>query len=228
MTLPSTSSSGSAAVRPRMREVERGDHRAGVDDRTHLDAARRAAIKRRDDRILRDVNQTPRQIAGVRGLQRGVRETLAGAVGRVEVFENRQALLEVRDDRALDDFARRLGHQAAHGGELAHLRGRTTRAGVRHHVDRVDRTIAARVVLPDGRNARHHLFGELVRALRPGVDHLVVLLALGDQAVVVLLLVFLRQRRGLGDALRLGLRHDHVVLAERNAGLERLAEARAT
>ena len=107
---------------------ERRHHRARVDDRAHADAARRAAIGHGDDRILRDVDETARQIARVRGLQRGVREALAGAVGRVEVFENRQALLEVGDDRALDDLARRLGHQAAHGGELAHLRRRTARA----------------------------------------------------------------------------------------------------
>ena len=81
------------------------------------------------------------------------------------------------------------------------------------------------LVLMDGRNTRHHLFGELVRALRPGIDDLVVFLALGDETVVVLLLIFLGERRRLLDDLLLGLRHDHVVLAERNAGLERLAEA---
>jgi hypothetical protein len=32
----------------------------------------------------------------------------------------------------------RLGHQAAHTGELFHLVLRTTRTGVRHHEDRVD------------------------------------------------------------------------------------------
>ena len=204
---------------------ERSDDRAGVDDRPHLDAVARAAIRRGDDRVLRDVDETTRQIAGVGRLQRRVGEALAGAVGRVEVLENRQALLEVGDDRALDDLARRLGHQAAHRRELAHLGRRTARAGIRHHVDRIHRQIAAVLVLADGRDARHHLLGELVGALRPGVDDLVVLLALGDQAVVVLLLVFLRERRGLGDARGLGVRHDHVVLAERNAGLERLAES---
>ena len=199
MVLPSRSSNGSAAVRPRMRERERGHDRARVDDRAHLDAACRAAIGHRDDRILRDVDETARQIARVRGLQRGVGEALAGAVGRVEVLENRQAFLEVRDDRALDDLARRLGHQAAHRGELAHLRRRAARAGMRHHVDRIDRHVAAVLVLSHGGNARHHLLGELVRALGPGVHDLVVLLALGDQAVVVLLLVFLGEADGLGD-----------------------------
>src|SRR5690349_24006638 len=43
----------------------------------------------------------------------------------------------------------------------------------------------------------------------------VVLLAMGDQAVIVLLLEVLRQRTGGVDDLPLRVRHDHVVLAER-------------
>ena len=95
------------------------------------------------DGVLRHVDQAAGQIARVGGLQRGVGEALAGAVGRVEIFKDGQAFLEVRDDRRLDDLARRLGHQAAHAGELLDLRLRTTGAGVGHHVDRVDRLLAA-------------------------------------------------------------------------------------
>ena len=198
---------------------------ARVDDRAHANAVRRAAIVGRDDRILRHVDETARQIAGVGGLQRGVGEALAGAVGRVEIFKDGQAFLEVRDDRTLDDFARGLGHQAAHRRELAHLRRRAARARMRHHVDRVDRQIAAMLVLAHGGDADHHLLGELFRAFRPGVDDLVVFLALRDQAVVILLLIFLGGGARLADDAGLRLRHDHVVLAEGNAGLERLAEA---
>ena len=81
------------------------------------------------------------------------------------------------------------------------------------------------VVLLHGRNAVHHLVGEQGRAFRPGVHDLVVFLALGDQAVEILLLIFLGEvARFLDDAL-LRLGHDHVVLAEGNAGLAGLAEA---
>src|ERR671933_222799 len=66
---------------------------------------------------------------------------------------------------------------------------------------------------------------EAVRALRPGVDDLVVLLALGDEAVLVLLLVVLREGTGLLDDGPLVLRDHHIVLAERDAGLERIVEA---
>ena len=117
---------------------QRGDDGAGIDDRPHLDAARRAAVLIGDDAVLRHVDETPRQIAGIGRLERRVGEALAGAVGRVEVLEHREAFLEVGDDRALDDLARRLGHQSAHAGKLTHLRRRAARAGMRHHEDRVD------------------------------------------------------------------------------------------
>jgi hypothetical protein len=61
-------------------------------------------------------------------------------------------------------------------------------------------------VLTLGQDARlgdlaHHRVGDLVRGLGPGVDDLVVLLALGDQAVGVLLLVLLDLGAGFGDQL---------------------------
>ena len=101
MTLPVDGSlTSSAVVRPRMRIASEATTGAGVDDGAHRDAVLGAAILGRDDAVLRDVDQTARQVARVRGLQRGVGETLAGAVGRVEVLEHREAFLEVRDDRA--------------------------------------------------------------------------------------------------------------------------------
>jgi hypothetical protein len=42
-------------------------------------------------------------------------------VGRDEVLQHRETLAEVRGDRRLDDLAGGLGHEAAHGGELADL-----------------------------------------------------------------------------------------------------------
>ena len=177
---------------------QRRDDLAALDHRLHGQAVGRAAIVLDDDRVLRDVDQAAGQVARVRGLERRVGEALARAVRRVEVLEHGQAFLEVRDDRRLDDLARRLGHQAAHAGELLDLRRRAARAGVRHHVDGVDRLALLRTA-----DLLHHLLGDAVGAVRPGVDHLVVLLALGDQAVLVLLLVLLDLRLGLVDQLRL-------------------------
>ena len=77
------------------------------------------------------------EITRVRRLERGVGQTLAGAVGRVEVLQHGQAFLEVRQDRRLDDRAVGTRHQAAHAGELLHLLRRTAGAGMAHHVDGV-------------------------------------------------------------------------------------------
>ena len=214
-------------VRPRMRLASDATTCAGVDDGPHLDAGGRTAVLGRDDAVLRHVDQTPRQVARVGGLERRVGEALARAVRRVEVLEHRQAFLEVRDDRALDDLARRLRHQAAHAGELTHLRRRTARSGMRHHVDRVDRPIALAVgVLLDRRDLFHHL-GSAISSVA------------FDQASTTLLYFspwVIRPSlnccsNSLASVLRrvddlpLRGRHHHVVLAERDAGLERVEEA---
>ena len=77
------------------------------------------------------------------------------------------------------------------------------------------------------RHHLHHLVGHPLGAVRPDVDHLVVLLALGDQAVEILLLVLLHLLLRFGDQLVLGLRDDQVVLAEGDAGLAGVGEAQA-
>src|SRR3546814_795269 len=100
------------------------------DDRGHGQAVKRAAVVAGDHHVLGDVDQATGQVTGVRGLQRGIREALSGAVGRDEVLQDVQAFAEVRGDRSLDDRAVRTRHQAAHARQLADLRLRTTRAGV--------------------------------------------------------------------------------------------------
>src|SRR5208282_6823970 len=104
------------------------DNLAAFDQRSHLDAVDRAAIQLGDDRILRHVDQAAGQITRIRGLERGIGQTLAGAVSRDEVLQHRQPFAEVGGDRGLDYFARRLRHQAAQPGELADLLLRAARA----------------------------------------------------------------------------------------------------
>ena len=124
--------------------AQRLDHLAALDQRLHLHAVGGAAIVLGDHQILRHVDQAAREVARVRRLQRGVGEALARAVRRDEVLQHVQAFAEVRRDRRLDDRAVRLGHQAAHAGQLPDLRRRAARAGVGHHVDRVERLLLAR------------------------------------------------------------------------------------
>src|SRR5574340_766916 len=104
------------------------NHFTALDQRLDHQAVLGAAIILDHNQILRDVDQTARQIARVRGLQRGVGEALAGAVRRDEVLQHVQAFTEVRRDRGFDDGAVRLRHQAAHAGQLANLRSGAARA----------------------------------------------------------------------------------------------------
>ena len=81
------------------------DDFAGVLELRDADAVERSAVELGDDGVLRDVDETTREVTGVRRLERGVREALTSAVRRDEVLENRETLAEVRGDRRLDDFA---------------------------------------------------------------------------------------------------------------------------
>ncbi len=149
-------------------------------------------------------------------------------MGGVEVFKNGQTLLEVGDDRAFDDLARRLGHQTAHTSQLFHLGWRTTGTGMAHHVDGVHLLLTAGFLVEfNGANALHHFIGNLVTALGPGINNLVVLLALGDQTVIILLLVFLGERSRVGDQFGFCVGDDHVVLAEGNTGTAGMGKTRA-
>ena len=136
-----------------------------------------------DDHVLRRVDEFAGQITGVRGLQRRIGQTFARAVRRDEVFEHAQSFAEVRGDRTLDDFARRFGHQTAHAGELFHLLPIAARAGIHHQEDRIQ--FLATLVVFEG---AEHDVRDFVTGVRPDVDDLVVTLAVGDDAVAILLL----------------------------------------
>ena len=139
---------------------QRVHHFAALDDGLDGQSLLGAAIVEHHRAVLGDVDQAAGQITRIRRLERRVGESLAGAVRGVEVLQHGKAFLEVRDDRRLDDLARRLGHQAAHTGELLHLRRGTSCARVRHHVDRVDRLSGFGI-----RDPFHHFVGHLVGAL---------------------------------------------------------------
>ena len=145
----------------------------------------RAAVLLGDRDVLRHVHQAAGQVAGVGRLERRVGQALPGAVGRDEVLEHREPLTEVRLDRALDDLADaagelllRLGHQAAHAGELPDLVAAAAEP---------ESNIMNTGLNPPRRDPHRvdHRLGHVVVGVGPGVDHLVVPLAEGDLAGVV-------------------------------------------
>src|SRR5579862_2006493 len=201
--------------------TQRFDDFAGFDDTLHVDAVDSSAIVFADDDVLRDVDQAASQIAGIGGFERGIGQSLAGAVRRDEIFQHRQSFAEVGGNRRLDDLARWLCHQAAHPGELADLLFRSSSAGVGHDVNRVHLAFFVAAL-----HFSEHLVGNFFRNSRPDFDDLVVALAVGDGAVQVLLLNVDHLLFGVLHQNLLAIGDDHVIDADRQAGACGEAEAK--
>src|SRR5271154_3463888 len=209
---------------PQHAVAEAFDYLAAFDQRRHLDAVERAAIVLDDDRVLRHIDQAAGQVAGVRRLERGVGQALARAVSRDEVLQNRQTLAEVRRDRSLDDFTRRLRHQATESRQLANLLLGTAGARVGHDENRVERRPGdglALVVLAEdlGRQSFDNGAADLILNFGPDIDDLVVALAVGDDAVVVLLLNLADLLLRAVEQMRLLRRNGHVLDRDRDSRL---------
>src|SRR6185369_9389457 len=176
------------------------------------DTVESAAIELGNYGILRDVDETAREVTGVGRLERGVGEALTSAVRGDEVLQHGQTFTEVRRDGGLDDLAGGLGHQTAHGSQLTHLLWGTTSTGVSHDVDRVeagvlDLLLRLGVGHDFAADAAHHFFRDAIGNAGPDVDDLVVALAVRDQTFLVL----------IDDLLELGLRRvDQVLLLGRD------------
>ena len=171
------------------------------------------AVDLADDDVLGHVHQTAGQVTRVSGTQRRVGQTLAGAVGGNEVLQNGQALAEVRLNRTVDDFALRVGHQAAHTGELANLLDVASGTGEGHHVDGVELVEVL----------RHGLANFLV-GIVPDVDDLLVALLVGHEAHLVVLVDGGDALIGLGENRRLGRRDGGVVHRHGNTGARGVVE----
>ena len=140
------------------------------------DAVGRLAVVGQDYDLLRHVYEAAGEVAGVRGVEGGVGQTLARAVGGYEVLQDAETLSEVGFDGTVDDTALWSGHQSAHSGHLLDLCDVALGSGVGHEVNAA---VVFEVSLND--------LGELVVGLGPDVDCVLVSLLLGDESVHVLL-----------------------------------------
>ena len=205
------------------------DHLAAFDECPHGHTVSGAAVVFDHHQILGHVDQSTGQVAGVGSLERGIGQAFSGAVRRDEVLQNVQTFAEVRGDRGLDDRAVRLGHQAAHAGELTDLCSRAASTRVGHHVDGIEGLLIDHlaVTIGDllGLELIHHGLADFVAGLGPDVDHLVVTLALGHQTRGVLLLDLLDLGLGSSQQRDLLRRHQHVTDGNRDAGTGGQTEA---
>ena len=173
-----------------------------------------AAIVLAGDHVLGNVDQAPRQVARVRRSKGGVGESLARAVGRDEVFEDRHALAEVAPHGHVDDATGGICHQATHAAQLADVALVTagTRGGHhRHRASRIERL--------------HHLVADLLGGVLPDRHDALVALILGDQAALELtvdrldLIVSALEQPGLRG------RDGDVVDGDGHAAARRVVEA---
>ena len=176
----------------------------------------RPAVLVAHDELLRDVDESAGQVAGVGGPQRRVGEALARAVGGDEVLEDGQALAEVRLDRARDDLAARVRDQAAHAGDLAHLDGVPSGTGADHHLDRVE---------PVGGETRLHGLGDLVGRVGPQLTLELAALVVGQEPAIEVLLDLVGLTLEPLEELRLLRRRLDVGDRDRQPGAGRELEA---
>src|SRR3990172_192380 len=169
------------------------DHLACFDDRSHVDAVHRAAVRLGNDDILCNVDQAPGQIARVGRLERRVRQSLPSSVSRDEVLQYGEPFAEVAGDGRLDDLPGGLRHQTPHSRQLADLLLATAGPRIRHHEDRVELTLLSFLAL----HLLEHLLRHVVGDVGPDGDHLVVTFTLGDGSLAVLVvdLLHLLERR---------------------------------
>src|SRR5215472_8709088 len=110
-------------------------------------------------------------------------------------------------NRALDDFAGGLGHQASHAGELADLLLGSSSAGVGHDQYRIQLTL----VLLDAVHFDEHRLGNLLGYIGPDRYDFVIAFAVGDDALLVLLFDFGNIITGRLYQLDLARRSDQVI-----------------
>ena len=191
-----------------------------VIDGVNGDAVIRTAVVRVNDDVLGHIHELAGHVAGVRRLQGGVRQALAGAVGGNEIFQHGEAFTEVGRDGAFDNFTAGLGHQTAHAGELLDLSLVASGAGIHHHEERSGHlgTFIVFQLAVQGRL-------DHVRSLGPDIHHLLIAFAVRDDTVLVLLGDLVQLCIGLFDFRLLLGRNDHVHNADGAAGTGSFLEA---
>ena len=144
----------------------------GHDDLTPIhqwfgdDAIKGPTIGFNDGGLLGHIDQTPGQVTRVCCFQCSVGQPLTSTMGGNKILEDPEAFSEVGLDRRLDDFARGLGHQTAHAGQLADLIPGAPGSRVRHDKDRIEAGCIDKLVLLVAHVVNldliHHLVGNIL------------------------------------------------------------------
>ena len=165
------------------------------------------------DDVLGHIDELPRHVTGVSGLQSRIGQTLTSTVGGDEVFQNGQTLTEIGGNRAFDNFTGGLGHQAAHPAQLLNLLLVTTSTGGDHEVERIG-VLLAFVELEGAEEVAGDVFG----SVGPQIDDHVMALAIRDDTAFELFLDFLKADVAASQFVFLFHRDNHVGNTDGNPG----------
>ena len=166
------------------------------------------------DNILRDVDETTGQVTGVRRTKSRIGQTFTRAVRRCEVVQNGQTFTEVRLDRQVDDPTGRVGHQAAHAGELTDLLFVTAGTGLRHHGQGVEFI-----------KALHHFARNIAGRFIPNVDRFAIAFIVSNQTALEEAVHFFDLLIGFGENGFFRRRHFDVGDGNRHTGFSCIVEA---
>jgi len=101
-------------------------------------------------------------------------------VSRTEVFQHVESFAEVGFNRSFDDLTGRFGHKGPHTGQLLNLIYAAPGSRITHDKHRIQVRLSVPNVIF---KFFHHFAGHFDAGMRPGIDNLVVTLALSQSTV---------------------------------------------
>ena len=161
--------------------------------------------------MLRDIDKTSCQIAGVCCTECRIGKTFSCAVGGHEVLQNVQTFTEVGFDRQLDRTSGRICHQSTHPCKLFDLFIGTTGSGICHHEDVV-------ILI----QAIQQRLGQFSVGLSPGLDDFLITLFFCDQTTAILLCDLVHSLLRFLDQFRFLRRHGHIRNGHGHCSLRRI------
>ena len=158
-----------------------------------------------NNNILRNIDQTPRQITGVCRSQRRIRLTFTSTSGRNKVFQHIQSLTEVSTNRNVDRTTRCIRHQSTHTAKLTDLVNTSAGTGSCHHLNRI---LFTQTIL----QFSGHFFGGVI----PNLNHLIISFRIGNQTTFKVFSYFFNFLFGFVQNFCFFRRDNHIRNRNRN------------
>lgn len=204
---------------------DRGEDMEGIEDGMNGEKDLGEEIELRNNRIMWKVKEKKGKVERVGSIKGGVWKKIEGEVGRVEVIVKGKELIEVRDDRGIDDLKRRIGNKEENEEKMENMVERKKGKRMRNNVERVNMIMekGKRIEL-EGIKERNNILGDIVGWIEKGVKEIVVILEMSNKEVIVMMLVLGSKRLGLRKDIGIRLRDENVIIEEGDKRKERMGK----